>query len=104
MPLPFAGLRDAFAQAMEPEVMLFDEPTSPLDPELVDEVLRVMRAVAEDGRTMIVVTHETSFASKVSSRVIFLHRGRIEEEGPRREIMLRPRSERLQAFLASAQR
>ncbi len=94
----------ARALAMEPEVILFDEPTSALDPELVGEVLRVMRGVAEEGRTMIVVTHEMGFAREVSSRVIFLFRGRIEEEGPPQETLLHPRSERLQSFLASAQR
>lgn len=82
--------------------MLFDEPTSALDPELVDEVLRVMRAVAEEGRTMIVVTHEMGFAREVSSQLIFLHRGRIGEEGPSREVMAAPRSERLKGFLAGA--
>ncbi len=92
----------ARALAMEPQVMLFDEPTSALDPELVGEVLRVMRAVAEEGRTMIVVTHEMGFAREVSSQLIFLHRGRIEEEGPPREVMAAPRSERLKGFLAGA--
>ena len=92
----------ARALAMEPAVMLFDEPTSALDPELVGEVLRVMRSVAEDGRTMIVVTHEMSFARDVSNQVIFLHRGAIEEQGPPAEVLGRPRSERLQAFLSNA--
>jgi arginine/ornithine transport system ATP-binding protein len=91
----------ARALAMEPEVMLFDEPTSALDPELVGEVLRVMRSLAEEGRTMIVVTHEMSFARDVSNRVVFLHKGMIEEEGPPAEVLVRPRSERLQGFLAS---
>jgi arginine/ornithine transport system ATP-binding protein len=91
----------ARALAMEPEVMLFDEPTSALDPELVGEVLRVMRSLAEEGRTMIVVTHEMSFARDVSNRVIFLHKGVIEEEGDPKEVLARPRSERLQGFLAS---
>jgi ABC-type histidine transport system ATPase subunit len=81
--------------------MLFDEPTSALDPELVGEVLRVMRSLAEEGRTMIVVTHEMSFARDVSNRVVFLHKGMIEEEGPPAEVLVRPRSERLQGFLAS---
>ena len=67
---------------MHPQVMLFDEPTSALDPELVGEVLRVMRALAEEGRTMLVVTHEMGFARDVSSRVVFLHQGVVEEEGP----------------------
>jgi arginine/ornithine transport system ATP-binding protein len=92
----------ARALAMEPEVMLFDEPTSALDPELVGEVLRVMRSLAEEGRTMIVVTHEMGFARDVSNRVVFLHRGVLEEEGPPAELFARPRSERLQGFLANA--
>jgi len=92
----------ARALAMEPKVMLFDEPTSALDPELVGEVLRVMRAVAEEGRTMIVVTHEMGFAREVSSRVVFLHKGQIEEQGDPTEVLTRPRSERLQAFLSNS--
>jgi arginine/ornithine transport system ATP-binding protein len=95
----------ARALAMEPQVMLFDEPTSALDPELVGEVLRVMRSIAEDskeGRTMIVVTHEMSFAREVSNHLVFLHQGRIEEEGAPREVLVRPQSERLRAFLANA--
>ena len=76
----------ARALAMEPQVMLFDEPTSALDPELVGEVLRVMRDLAEEGRTMLIVTHEIGFAREVSSRTVFLHQGRIEEEGPPREV------------------
>jgi histidine transport system ATP-binding protein len=90
----------ARALAMEPEVMLFDEPTSALDPELVGEVLRVMQKLASEGRTMVVVTHEMSFARNVSSHVIFLHQGRIEEEGSPAEIFERPKSERLKQFLA----
>ena len=66
---------------MHPDVMLFDEPTSALDPELVGEVLKVMQTLAEEGRTMIVVTHEMAFARNVSNHVVFLHQGRIEEEG-----------------------
>ena len=92
----------ARALAMDPQVMLFDEPTSALDPELVGEVLRVMRGVAEEGRTMIVVTHEMSFAREVSNHLVFLHQGRLEEEGNPHEVLSRPRSERLQAFLANA--
>ncbi len=92
----------ARALAMEPEVMLFDEPTSALDPELVGEVLRVMRSLAEEGRTMLVVTHEMGFAREVANRVVFLHRGVIEEEGPPAEVLGAPKSERLQAFLASS--
>ncbi|MCK5275038.1 MAG: amino acid ABC transporter ATP-binding protein, partial [Alphaproteobacteria bacterium] len=91
----------ARALAMEPDVMLFDEPTSSLDPELVGEVLRVMRQLAEEGRTMIVVTHEMGFARDVSSHAVFLHEGRIEEEGPPDEVLRNPRSERLRQFLAS---
>lgn len=92
----------ARALAMEPKVMLFDEPTSALDPELVGEVLRVMRSVAEEGRTMIVVTHEMGFAREVSNRVVFLHKGQIEEQGDPTEVLTRPQSERLQAFLSNS--
>jgi len=91
----------ARALAMDPEVMLFDEPTSALDPELVGEVLRVMQGLAEEGRTMIVVTHEMGFAREVSTRLVFLHQGRVEEEGPPRELFENPKSERLQQFLSS---
>jgi ABC-type histidine transport system ATPase subunit len=91
----------ARALAMEPEVMLFDEPTSALDPELVGEVLRVMRQLAEEGRTMIVVTHEMGFAREVSNQVIFLHQGRIEEQGPPQEVFSSQRSDRFRQFLAS---
>jgi ABC-type histidine transport system ATPase subunit len=91
----------ARALAMEPKVMLFDEPTSALDPELVGEVLRVMRQLAEEGRTMLVVTHEMGFAREVASEVIFLHAGRIEEQGPPREVFGNPRSDRFRQFLAS---
>lgn len=90
----------ARALAIEPTVMLFDEPTSALDPELVGEVLRVMKSVAEDGRTMIVVTHEMGFAREVSNKVVFLHQGQIEEQGSPRDVLLRPQSERLQKFLS----
>ncbi|MFD1557453.1 ABC transporter ATP-binding protein [Paraburkholderia silviterrae] len=90
----------ARALAMEPEVMLFDEPTSALDPELVGEVLRVMQALAEEGRTMIVVTHEMGFARNVSNHVVFLHKGKIEEQGDPKEVLNAPRSERLQQFLS----
>jgi ABC-type histidine transport system ATPase subunit len=92
----------ARALAMEPQVMLFDEPTSALDPELVGEVLRVMRSVAKEGRTMIVVTHEMSFAREVSNHLVFLHQGKIEEQGDPREVLLRPQSRPLQAFLANS--
>lgn len=90
----------ARALAMEPEVMLFDEPTSALDPELVGEVLKVMRDLAAEGRTMLVVTHEMGFAAEVSSQVVFLHQGLIEEHGAPTEVLKRPRSERLQRFLS----
>ena len=89
----------ARALAMRPKVMLFDEPTSALDPELVGEVLRVMRSLAEEGRTMLVVTHEMSFARDVSSRVIFLHQGLIEAEGPPAELFGDPKSERFRQFI-----
>lgn len=92
----------ARALAMEPEVMLFDEPTSALDPELVGEVLKVMRDVAAEGRTMIVVTHEMGFAKEVANKVVFLHKGVIEEQGPPSSVLTNPASERLQAFLASS--
>jgi ABC-type histidine transport system ATPase subunit len=94
----------ARALAMEPEVMLFDEPTSALDPELVGEVLKVMRALAEEGRTMIVVTHEMGFAREVSTEVIFLHQGRVEERGPPRPTFAEPRSERFRQFLSGVLR
>ncbi len=92
----------ARALAMEPEVMLFDEPTSALDPELVGEVLKVMQQLAEEGRTMVVVTHEMAFAREVSSHVMFLHHGRVEEQGAPGTVLERPRSERLQQFLAGS--
>ncbi|WP_396268683.1 ABC transporter ATP-binding protein [Ideonella sp.] len=90
----------ARALAMDPEVMLFDEPTSALDPELVGEVLRVMRELAQEGRTMLVVTHEMEFAREVASHAIFLHQGLVEEQGPPKEVLVRPRSERLAQFLS----
>ena len=91
----------ARALAMQPKLLLFDEPTSSLDPELVGEVLRVMRDLAREGRTMIVVTHEMGFARDVSDRTVFLHGGRIEEEGPPAELFGAPKSERLRQFLSS---
>ena len=90
----------ARALAMEPAVMLFDEPTSALDPELVGEVLKVMRDLAAEGRTMLVVTHEMGFAREVSSHVMFLHQGRVEEEGPPARVFGDPSSERCRQFLA----
>ena len=90
----------ARALAVEPEVMLFDEPTSALDPELVGEVLRVMQLLAQEGRTMVVVTHEMGFAREVSNHVVFLHQGVIEEQGNPREVLSNPQSERLAKFLS----
>jgi ABC-type histidine transport system ATPase subunit len=90
----------ARALAMQPKVMLFDEPTSSLDPELTDEVLGVMRELAADGTTMIVVTHEMGFAREVSDRVMFLHNGSIEEQGPPEAIFGAPKSERLRQFIS----
>ena len=92
----------ARALAMEPQVMLFDEPTSALDPELVGEVLRVMQDLAQEGRTMVVVTHEMGFAREVSNQLVFLHKGVVEERGDPREVLVNPRSERLQQFLAGS--
>ncbi|WP_135450686.1 MULTISPECIES: ABC transporter ATP-binding protein [Tabrizicola] len=95
--------RAAIARAlcMEPKAMLFDEPTSALDPELVGEVLQVIRGLADEGRTMILVTHEMKFAREVADHVIYLHNGRIEEEGPPDALFGAPRSERLKQFLKS---
>jgi arginine/ornithine transport system ATP-binding protein len=89
----------ARALAISPEILLFDEPTSSLDPELVDEVLSVMRKLAEEGKTMLVVTHEMEFARKVSNKVIFLHDGLIEEEGHPDTVFTNPQSERCRNFL-----
>ena len=86
--------------AMQPKLMLFDEATSALDPELVGEVLRVMRELAQEGRTMVVVTHEIQFASEVSDRVIFMDQGKIVEEGPPSAILTNARHERTRAFLS----
>ena len=91
----------ARALAMHPKALLFDEPTSALDPELVGEVLRVIRQLAEEGRTMLVVTHEMGFAREVSEQVIFLHAGRIEEQGPPARLFEAPKSERLRQFLTT---
>jgi len=91
----------ARALAVDPEVMLFDEPTSALDPELVGEVLSVMRGLAEEGRTMLVVTHEMAFARDVSNRVMFLHQGRVEEDGDPKELFSNPKSERFRQFISS---
>ncbi len=90
----------ARALCMEPAVLLFDEPTSALDPELVGEVLSVMRDLAAEGRTMLVVTHEMGFARQVSNHVVFLHEGQVEEEGTPDEFFLHTRSERCRQFLS----
>jgi len=89
----------ARALATDPEIIYFDEPTSALDPELIGEVLTVMRQLAEDGMTMLVVTHEINFAKNVSSRVIFMDEGRVLETGPSKEFFENPREERTRAFL-----
>jgi ABC-type histidine transport system ATPase subunit len=91
----------ARALAMKPEVMLFDEPTSALDPELVGEVLRVIRSLAEEGRTMVVVTHEMAFARDVSSQVVFLHQGLIEEQGAPAQMFNDPETARFKEFLST---
>lgn len=91
----------ARALAMRPDAILFDEPTSALDPELVGEVLAVMRKLAEEGMTMLVVTHEMGFARDVSNKVIFLHQGLIEEQGHPAEVFSQPKSERLTQFLSN---
>ncbi|WP_263297654.1 amino acid ABC transporter ATP-binding protein [Neobacillus bataviensis] len=89
----------ARALAMNPKIMLFDEPTSALDPELVSEVLTVMKQLAEDGMTMLVVTHEMMFAKEVADRVIYMCDGVIEEQGPPLELFSSPKSDRLKSFL-----
>ncbi|WP_159916234.1 amino acid ABC transporter ATP-binding protein [Pantoea sp. 18069] len=89
----------ARALAMQPDAILFDEPTSALDPELVGEVLGVMRKLAEKGMTMVIVTHEMKFAREVSDRVLFLDGGRIAEQGPSEQVLTQPRNERMQDFL-----
>ncbi len=95
--------RAAIARAlcMEPEALLFDEPTSALDPELEQEVVRVIRALADEGRTMLIVTHDMKMAADVSDHVVFLHKGRIEEEGRPAELFGNPQSERLRGFLSA---
>ena len=92
---------NARALAMRPEAILFDEPTSALDPELVGEVLAVMRQLAQEGTTMIVVTHEMGFARDVSTHALFLHQGLIEEQGPPDQVFGAPKSERLKQFLSN---
>ena len=90
----------ARALCMEPEIMLFDEPTSALDPEIVGEVLDVMKNLAQQGMTMVVVTHEMGFAREVADRVVFMSEGAIIEEGSPADLFDHPQSERLQSFLA----
>lgn len=85
---------------MNPQIMLFDEPTSALDPELVGEVLLVMQQLAEEGMTMVVVTHEMQFAREVANRVLFLNKGQVEEEGKAQQVLNDPKSDRLRAFLS----
>jgi len=89
----------ARALAMDPDIMLFDEVTSALDPELVGEVLRTMRALSDEGMTMLIVTHELGFAYHVADRAIFLHEGLIHEQGTPQEVLLRPREQRTREFL-----
>jgi ABC-type polar amino acid transport system ATPase subunit len=91
----------ARALAMEPEVILFDEPTSSLDPELVSEVLKVIADLATTGTTMLIVTHEIRFAEQISDRIVFMDSGRIVEEGTPKEVLRSSKSERLIAFLSS---
>ena len=87
--------------AMQPKVILFDEPTSALDPEMVQEVLGVIRALADEGRTMLLVTHEMSFARQVSSEIVFLHQGVVEEQGTPEQVFNNPQSERCKQFMSS---
>lgn len=87
--------------AMQPKVILFDEPTSALDPEMVQEVLNVIRSLAEEGRTMLLVTHEMKFARNVSSEVVFLHQGLVEEKGPPEQVFDNPQSARCKQFMSS---
>ncbi len=89
----------ARALAMDPEVMLFDEPTSALDPEMVGEVLKVMRQLADEGNTMLIVTHEMEFAKEVSDRIVFMDKGVIVEEGPPEQVLVNPKHERTKEFL-----
>ncbi|MGB0967722.1 MAG: ABC transporter ATP-binding protein [Halocynthiibacter sp.] len=95
--------RAAIARAlcMEPKALLFDEPTSALDPELEQEVVKVIKALAEEGRTMLIVTHDMKMAHDVSDHVVFLHQGRIEEQGAPAELFKNPKTERLQQFLSA---
>jgi len=90
----------ARALSMDPAVMLFDEPTSALDPEMVGEVLKVMRMLADQGNTMLIVTHEMEFAKEVSDRIVFMDKGVIVEEGPPEQVLVNPKHDRTKAFLA----
>jgi ABC-type histidine transport system ATPase subunit len=94
----------ARALAANPHLLMFDEPTSALDPETVGEVLSVMRDLAREGRTMLVVTHEIRFAAEVGTRMIFMDQGRIVEEGDPRDMLAAPKTERARQFLSSIQR
>lgn len=85
---------------MNPEIMLFDEPTSALDPEMVGEVLQVIKKLADDGMTMVIVTHEMGFAREVATRVLFVDEGTIKEDAPRAELFGNPKNERLREFLS----
>jgi ABC-type polar amino acid transport system ATPase subunit len=89
--------------AMQPKLMLFDEATSALDPELIGEVLRVMRQLAEEGRTMVIVTHEIQFSNEVSDRVVFMDQGRIVEQGHPKSVLLNPQQPRTREFLKHLQ-
>ncbi|WP_407704062.1 ABC transporter ATP-binding protein [Zophobihabitans entericus] len=91
----------ARALAVEPQILLFDEPTSALDPELVGEVLRIIQLLAEEGRTMVLVTHEIAFAREISSQVLFIHQGLVEERGTSADVFGNPKSERCRQFLQS---
>lgn len=95
--------RAAIARAlcMEPRALLFDEPTSALDPELEQEVIRVIKSLAEEGRTMIIVTHDMNLARDTSDHVVFLHQGKIEEQGPPAKLFSQPKSDRLRQFLSA---
>ncbi len=93
----------ARALAMEPRALLFDEPTSALDPELEQEVVKVIKSLPEEGRTMLLVTHDMKLAADVSDHVLFLHQGRIEEEGPPAELFGQPKTDRLRQFLSHVQ-
>ena len=92
----------ARALAMDPKVILLDEPTSALDPELVGEVLKVVEQLAGEGLSLVLVTHEMAFASDVADRVVFMHKGKIHEEGPARELFRHPQTPELEQFISRA--